>query len=136
VLTLAVGVVAGTICPSCYQDQRFDDPRESVPELRVDSVASTPGWANKLSGSGIHNAEEPGSEPETYQGWSAYRDPSTEQCIRSYGPAIKRYAGEYGFDWRLVLAIMKQESRYSRNAESHRGAIGLMQLMPLNETGS
>jgi len=58
-------------------------------------------------------------------------DPATQNCIRSYGPAIKRYAGRYGFDWRLILAIMKQESRFSRLAESHKGAAGLMQLMPV-----
>ncbi len=58
-------------------------------------------------------------------------DAATERCIRTYGPTIKRYAGRYGFDWRLVLAIMKQESRFSRSAESHKGAEGLMQLMPV-----
>jgi membrane-bound lytic murein transglycosylase F len=58
-------------------------------------------------------------------------DAATERCIRNYGPAIKRYAGRYGFDWRLVLAIMKQESRFSRGAESTKGAEGLMQLMPV-----
>jgi len=58
-------------------------------------------------------------------------DLATQNCIRSYGPAIKRYAGRYGFDWRLILAIMKQESRYSRLAESQKGAAGLMQLMPV-----
>lgn len=58
-------------------------------------------------------------------------DAATERCIRNYGPTIKRYSGRYGFDWRLVLAIMKQESRFSRIAESHKGAEGLMQLMPV-----
>ncbi|HEX7571726.1 MAG TPA: transglycosylase SLT domain-containing protein [Bacteroidota bacterium] len=58
-------------------------------------------------------------------------DASTERCIRNYGPTIKRYSGRYGFDWRLVLAIMKQESRFSRGAESQKGAEGLMQLMPV-----
>ena len=58
-------------------------------------------------------------------------DAATERCIRNYGPTIKRYAGRYGFDWRLVLAIMKQESRFLRAAESHKGAEGLMQLMPV-----
>jgi membrane-bound lytic murein transglycosylase F len=58
-------------------------------------------------------------------------DASTERCIRNYGPAIKRYAGRYGFDWRLILAIMKQESRFSKLAESSKGAEGLMQLMPV-----
>jgi len=48
-----------------------------------------------------------------------------------YGATIKRYAGRYGLDWRLVLAIMKQESGFSRSAESHKGAGGLMQLMPV-----
>lgn len=130
-LTLAVGVVAGTICTSCNQEQRFADQRESFPERRVDSAASTLWRANGLLGTGVRNTEEPGYGPESDQGNSGFLDPSTERCIESYGPAIKRYSGRYGFDWRLVLAIMKQESRYSRTAESYRGAIGLMQLMPL-----
>jgi len=58
-------------------------------------------------------------------------DAATERCIRTYGPAIKRYSERYGFDWRLVLAIMKQESRFSKVAESQMGAEGLMQLMPV-----
>jgi membrane-bound lytic murein transglycosylase MltF len=57
-------------------------------------------------------------------------DSATNRCIRRYGPSIKKYALQYGFDWRLILAIMKQESRYARNAKSSRGATGLMQLMP------
>jgi membrane-bound lytic murein transglycosylase MltF len=131
VLTLAVGVTAGMICPSCNQEQRFADPRESVPDRRVDSTASTLWRASELSGAKSRFAEGPGYVPESNQGYDEFQDPSTERCIRSYGPAIKRYAVRYGFDWRLVLAIMKQESRYSRNAESHKGAVGLMQLMPL-----
>ena len=131
VITLAVGVVAGTICPSCNQEQRFADPRESVPERRVASAPSTPGGAGGFSGTGIPRGEGSGYVPENIQGYPGFHDPSTERCIRSYGTSIRRYAGQYGFDWRLVLAIMKQESRYSRNAESYRGAIGLMQLMPL-----
>lgn len=57
-------------------------------------------------------------------------DPSTGAIVRSYGPMIKRYATRYGLDWRLVLATMKQESRFSPDAMSHRGAAGLMQIMP------
>lgn len=52
------------------------------------------------------------------------------RILRSYGPTIKSYSAEYGFDWRLILAIMKQESRFVPHAESHRGAAGLMQIMP------
>ena len=52
------------------------------------------------------------------------------RILRSYGPTIKSYSAEYGFDWRLILAIMKQESRFVPHAESHKGASGLMQIMP------
>jgi len=58
-------------------------------------------------------------------------DPATGSIIRTYGPVIKHYATEYGLDWRLVLATMKQESRFSPEAKSHRGATGLMQIMPV-----
>lgn len=60
-------------------------------------------------------------------------DGSTRTIVRTYGPTIKLYAARYGFDWRLILATMKQESRFSPTAESHRGAYGLMQLMPETE---
>jgi membrane-bound lytic murein transglycosylase F len=50
--------------------------------------------------------------------------------ILSYGRLIKDYSRQYGMDWRLVLAVMKAESGFSHDAESERGAAGLMQIMP------
>lgn len=43
---------------------------------------------------------------------------------------IERYADKYNVSSRLVGAIIKQESRYNVKATSHKGAQGLMQLMP------
>ncbi len=40
----------------------------------------------------------------------------------------------YGIDWRLMSAIGYVESRFNPRATSHRGAVGLMQIMP--RTGS
>ena len=57
-------------------------------------------------------------------------DLATRMTIQEYGHVIKANAERYGFDWRLVLAVMKQESGYSEDAESHKGASGLMQIMP------
>jgi membrane-bound lytic murein transglycosylase MltF len=45
-------------------------------------------------------------------------------------PVFQEYAGEYGFDPLLVLALGYQESGLDQSAESHVGAQGIMQLMP------
>jgi membrane-bound lytic murein transglycosylase F len=45
-----------------------------------------------------------------------------------YKAIIKRAAKKYGFDWRLIVAIMYQESHFDPKAKSHRGVRGLMQL--------
>lgn len=50
--------------------------------------------------------------------------------LEDYGTYIRKYSKRYGFDWRLILAVIKKESRFSLQAESHRGAFGLMQIMP------
>lgn len=52
------------------------------------------------------------------------------RILRSYGSTIKSYSSDYGIDWRLILAVIKQESRFVPHAESYKGASGLMQMMP------
>jgi membrane-bound lytic murein transglycosylase F len=50
--------------------------------------------------------------------------------LNKYGKTIRYYADRYGVDWRLVVAVMKVESRFDHSAESHKGARGFMQIMP------
>jgi membrane-bound lytic murein transglycosylase F len=57
--------------------------------------------------------------------------PRIGAILDSYEGTIRRYADRYGFDWRLILAVMNQESRFVPHAVSHRGAYGLMQIMPV-----
>ena len=43
---------------------------------------------------------------------------------------LRTAAGEAGLDPYLVLAVIRQESRFEEGAESHAGALGVMQIMP------
>jgi hypothetical protein len=56
------------------------------------------------------------------------------RSFRSYAGLVKTYADRYHLDWPLVLAVMKQESRFDQEAVSHRGAYGLMQIMPITQS--
>ena len=57
----------------------------------------------------------------------------TERSVTRFGLIIKRYADRYQMDWRLVLAVIRQESRFQANAVSYMGAYGLMQIMPVTQ---
>lgn len=47
-----------------------------------------------------------------------------------YDEIIQKYAKEIGWDWKLLLAAIWQESHFKIEAQSRRGAVGLFQLMP------
>ena len=47
-----------------------------------------------------------------------------------YQPAVIKYAESYGVDTSLAIAVIKAESKFQPAVRSHRGAVGLMQLMP------
>ncbi|AQQ69113.1 transglycosylase [Microbulbifer agarilyticus] len=50
--------------------------------------------------------------------------------ISPYDELVKKYAEEFNFDWRLIVAQMFQESSFNPKAKSWVGAQGLMQVMP------
>ncbi len=56
--------------------------------------------------------------------------PVTGGTISPYDEDLKLYADELGWDWRLLAALIYQESQFDPSARSWAGAVGLMQLMP------
>lgn len=50
--------------------------------------------------------------------------------LSPYDNLVKTYADQYGFDWKLIVAQMFQESRFNPKAKSWAGALGLLQVMP------
>ncbi len=51
--------------------------------------------------------------------------------LSPYDELVKKYAQQYGQDWRLITAQMYQESKFDPQATSWVGARGLMQIMPV-----
>ena len=59
---------------------------------------------------------------------------SSDEILAQYGDVILDECKYYNLDWRLILAMVKQESAFVPDAVSHAGAYGFMQIMP--KTGS
>jgi hypothetical protein len=59
---------------------------------------------------------------------------NSDKILEDYGSVIMEECEYYKLDWRLILAMIKQESAFTPDAVSHAGAYGFMQIMP--RTGS
>ena len=62
--------------------------------------------------------------------WDGVRLLVMSPKILKYRPVIKKHAAIHKLDWRLITALIVQESGFNEYAESSAGAKGLMQLMP------
>jgi len=56
-------------------------------------------------------------------------DPSLHR-FTPYDEVVRRHARRFGLDWRLIMAVMYEESRFDPDAVSWAGARGLLQVMP------
>jgi membrane-bound lytic murein transglycosylase F len=65
---------------------------------------------------------------------SKYRNPVIDSeyygLISPYDELVIPIADSAGIDWKLVVAVMAQESRFDPMATSWAGAVGLMQIIP------
>jgi len=59
---------------------------------------------------------------------------NVQELVDEFGELIVKECNYYKLDWRLVLAIIRQESFFNAYAKSRAGAFGFMQIMP--KTGS
>ncbi len=57
-------------------------------------------------------------------------DGNEQGALSPYDELTRRFAEQYGFDWRMITAQMYQESRFNPDAKSWMGALGLMQVLP------
>ena len=67
---------------------------------------------------------------QTYFSRLNYSVKTPHTTLSTYDNLIKHYAKEIGWDWRLLASLIYQESRFRHDAESYRGAYGLMQITP------
>jgi len=58
---------------------------------------------------------------------------SSKEEMKKFNSVVdifRKYGKQYDFDYLMVLAQGYQESRLEQSARSHRGAVGIMQLLP------
>ena len=67
-----------------------------------------------------------------FHGYNPYRKgvKKNPAIISPYDDLIKKNAKRIGWDWKMFAALIWCESRFRIQANSHRGAFGLMQMMP------
>ncbi|WP_419603600.1 transglycosylase SLT domain-containing protein [Thiolapillus sp.] len=61
------------------------------------------------------------------------KNPGREQARKKFAHLLKlfeKYGGKYGFDALALAAQGYQESELNQQRKSHRGAVGIMQLLP------
>lgn len=58
-------------------------------------------------------------------------EPVEPPLLSPYDHLIAHYAEASGIDWRLIAAVIYEESRFVHDSISDAGAYGLMQVMPI-----
>jgi membrane-bound lytic murein transglycosylase F len=85
------------------------------------------GWFIQVDGVSVgHRSGQPA--PAALEAGSP---PAPAQSFSRFDPLIRHHAAAEGLDWRLVAALIFEESRFRPNSRSPAGAFGLMQIMPM-----
>jgi membrane-bound lytic murein transglycosylase MltF len=115
------------------------------PDLALSDAGST-GWAFRKESPKLAREVNrfirnyPGIHAARFKNYPAYlkriRNATADADWQRFEKTIelfRKYGNQYSFDYLMVAALGYQESGLDQNMRSHRGAIGIMQLMP--ETG-
>jgi membrane-bound lytic murein transglycosylase F len=101
----------------------------AVNKYNISLQTSLNGWLDSLIGTQYYAV----LFKKYYASASKSRQSQTmfaNKAISYYDDLIKQYAKIHHVDWRLVAAVIYQESRFNSTATGKGGSYGLMQIMP------
>jgi soluble lytic murein transglycosylase-like protein len=143
-LTTCALALAGTALPAAAEIVHLSSKRTlSIQSHRIDGdsiiltlrgggeVTCDKSLIEKIVPDEVPYAEAKAGEPESNAAAAvaAALDPGVFERT-PYGEVIAAVSEAHGVDPMLVRALIQVESNYRPRARSHRGAMGLMQLMP------
>lgn len=112
------------------QSRRFDDHSAwSINTTDIQKVRTLDVWISYIKESDRY----PYLKDKYYRSYNPHKRAEKGMKVSRVSPyddIIKKHAEELGWDWRMLAAVVYQESKYSINSVSYRGAEGLMQVMP------
>lgn len=95
----------------------------------IDRINLINEWIDNWEGTNAHDSLF-GLFINVYEPFKLAKNGEHRSQLGPYDELIKSSADTLGWDWRLLTAVVFQESRFHINAKSHKGASGLMQVMP------
>ncbi len=138
---LLKGEVDVVVCTSEADSIREKYDKQIVTSMAIDENTNAV-WATSVKNVGLVNAinrwlaqyrdtkEHQQKQQKYFESRMVLPVRTTYGSLSPYDAAIKYYAERIGWDWRLLAALVCQESRFQNDVISKRGAEGLMQVMP------
>jgi soluble lytic murein transglycosylase-like protein len=133
---VAVGLCAAAVVILLRQGQaeRLNAPLPETAVAAADTVAVLPGprdWSLRTNGWYIRVDGAEIALPSFAEMTAARPHASLAVSISPFDRLIVHHAKAEGFDWRLVAALIFEESRFNPDSRSDKGAVGLMQVRPI-----
>ncbi len=107
------------------------EPAPVAPPRPAPPVAPSRSWALQTGGWYIRVDGADVALPTVRELTAARPRVSLTWSISPFDHVIAYHAKAEGFDWRLIAALIFEESRFNPNSESDKGAVGLMQVRPI-----
>jgi membrane-bound lytic murein transglycosylase MltF len=108
-----------------------DSPPPEAHALSVPQPSDPRAWALRAAGWYIRVDGTEIAIPSIDEQTTAPPRASLAVSLSPFDHLIVHHAAAEGFDWRLIAAVIFEESRFNPSSRSDKGAYGLMQVRPI-----
>jgi soluble lytic murein transglycosylase-like protein len=138
VVVRCTAAAVGAVAIAALLHQQRTEPIVEMPArpagdpVAPEPLVTRPGtWSLRAGGWYIRVDAAEVPVPSLIEQAASRRQASLGITISPFDRLIARHANAEGFDWRLIAALIFEESRFDPVSRSDKGAVGLMQVRPI-----